>query len=389
LHTIYEYLFTALIIVTIVIAASTMLMSMSNPLKMVSEREQLKVTAEKLLGQMLLSTGEPEDWGTNLTSMTTFGLAKQSSTTRESFVLDPDKAQRLSLNASSPFAIAPENVSKLLKLGHTVDSRWVPDYGFAIEIFPVLNVTVRPAMSQEVPPGEGSKQWYTVIVANNEGLPVANANVTGRMYYVTSNHLSRYDQTWALTGVSGSCVIGFGEKKTELADMRALVVVADYYGTRIVKVARTTLEIGGASERSVPATLLGNDLILDGSYSPNGSNVIQVMVWRRGNQTVTADLASGLNAPIPAGSQNRYTVLQGGVEPSTVALVSIVNQTSTDYLAVGSVTVNLAWPNAYSTLSPAGQSSLGSFPLGVQLQRVVTIADQTYVFRLYVWRMVW
>jgi len=376
MHTIYEYLFTGLIIVAIVVASATMLTSISMPLKMISEREQLKVTTEKLLSQVLLSTGSAPladgtvtaDWGRNLNvagaDLTSFGLAKQSETTRESFVLDVDKVQRLNFSVNS-LRVEPRSVATSLQLGN--------DYGFALEIFPVLNVTVRP------PKVTGSSEEYPVLVRNNEGMPIPGASVTAEMYYIVNGYVANLSAS-SVSGTPkelGNFTVSFDTRgvsnKTAFERSKTLALSVDYEGTRSIQFRRY-------GTGTYDAYVLGDCLFHSGSAAKSSGSIFEVITYRRGSSSYFRNVTFTLtNATTAAdGGYARYQMSY--LEPSAIGFMF----DDGSKVWVASRSVFFYGPGGFSTIPSAS-----TFPLGSQLQRVVTIADQAYVFRLYLWRMSW
>ncbi|MEM2961173.1 MAG: hypothetical protein QXU67_06170, partial [Candidatus Bathyarchaeia archaeon] len=159
-----EYIITAIIIVSIVVASMTMVTSAVTPLRTIFEGDKLKIVAEKLLTQILLSAGSPVDWGSNasITSnqLKVFGLATQYETTREAYILDVDKVTRL--DASHPLYLNPQYVSELLNLDN--------EYGFALEIIPMLTIEASWALDSN-----GLK--VNVTVKNPESRFISGAKV--------------------------------------------------------------------------------------------------------------------------------------------------------------------------------------------------------------------
>jgi len=360
MHVIYEYLFTAVIVVSITVASSIMLTTVSTPLQLISEREQLKEATEKLLNQILLCAGEPGNWGSDTSvrdgNLAVFGLAIQGETTRKAYVLDVDKVLRLDPN--NPLYIHPSKVKNLMNLGR--------DYGFAIKIFPALNVSISPY--------EGLDK-FNVTVLNLENLPVSNANVTARIYYANvSNGIVTYSSTdnltRSLTDFDGKCLADFGKISSE---MKVLIIEINYYGMRVVRVFHVGKNV-------VPAYLIGQHLYVEQGYAVfplDESKAIEIMVFNRAGQSEIESLAYSLD-PMSQESLSEYVVTY--LEPNIVSIASVLENGGAYYLAVASKDVNLT----YSSIQEAP-----SFPWGYQIQRVVTIGGSTYFVMLHLWRMSW
>jgi len=357
---IYEYLFTAIIIVTMLLASSTMIGTLSGPSRSVSEKEQLKVAAQKIMTQILLDPGDPSDWGSNVdideSDLKTFGLAKHSETTREAYVLDPDKVYRLNdalllLNNTCSLYISPYRAINLLNLGY--------EYGFTLEIFPALNVSIAPKDSGK----------YEVSVSSDYGrLPIVGADVTARMYYydASSQKIASRDEDFitGLTGYDGKCALNFNET----SEMKVLILVIDYYGVRVVKVFPAGLNVKRAH-------LIGEHLFLSEDEDIS-NNAIQIIVTRKAGRYVIENVTSILNI-VPPGKFDLTSPEKFDL-PSTVAVLA-VSEDGTRLIFTSSE-VNLA----YSSIP-----GVWSFPFAYSVERSVVIGGSAYIVRLYLWRMSW
>jgi len=355
---IYEYLFTAVIIVTILLASSTMIEILSEPSRSVSEKEQLKVAAQKLMAQLLLDPGDPPDWGSNVTidesSLKAFGLAKYSETTREAYALDPDKVYRLNdalllLNNTRSLFIPPSRVINLLNLGN--------EYGFALEIFPALNVSIAP--------GKDSGKYEFSVSSEYGGLPIFGANVTATMYYYDASSqkiASKSTPPNLQTGIGGKCVVDFGSIPT--TEMKILTLVVDYYSVRVAKVFPAGLNVKRAH-------LLGDHLFLSEDETIS-NNAIQILMTRKAGRYVIENVTSILNMVSPGKFDLTY------VEPSAVAILAVSEDGTR--LIFTSKEVNLA----YSSIP-----GVWSFPFAYSVERSVIIGGSAYIMRLYLWRMSW
>ncbi|MBS7610504.1 hypothetical protein KEJ19_08155, partial [Candidatus Bathyarchaeota archaeon] len=210
-----EYIVTALIIVSIVVASMTMATSLVTPLRTIFEGDRLKMVAEKLLTQILLSEGFPADWGSKAgianNELKVFGLASQYETTREAYSLDIDKVARL--DASNPLYLSPEYASKLLNLGN--------EYGFALEFIPALTISASPNLN-----------GVEVTVKNHESQLVAGAKVAAKLYWVEPGGLYKSSTTLkATTDPTGMCKLKFSDI-SGILQSGVLIIYVDNYGTR-------------------------------------------------------------------------------------------------------------------------------------------------------------
>jgi hypothetical protein len=319
-----------------------MIRTVSEPLFGISEKEQLKVAAQKIMTQILLNPGEPADWGSNVEvdagSLKTFGLAKYGESTREAYVLDPDKVIRLTLPNTDPLYIPPSRVVELLNLGN--------DYGFAIELYPALNVDI-------------NKTSYEVsVTSEQDGLPIYFAKVYAKMYYYNESS-QRIESTFQIntnTWVDGKCIVDFGVP----AEKRILILVVDYYGVRITKV------VDLSETKLKRACLLDNCLYGAGDIS---DNAMEIMVNKKaGNYLIE-------NVIYSSGKD---------IEPSTVAVLAISKEGS-DFTYAFRLPGSEDPEEARLTYSSI--EGVWSYPFAYSVERSVIICGSAYIVRLYIWRM--
>ena len=342
---IYEYLFTAIIIVTILLASSTMIGTLSGPSRSVSEKEQLKVAAQKIITQLLLDTGDPSDWGSDVTidesNLKAFGLAKHGETTRDAYVLDPDKVLRL--DNTHPLFIHPSRIINLLNLGK--------EYGLTLEIFPAIKVNLTIDSNE-----------YKVKVSSEYGeLPIFGADVTARMYYASNGAINRSLTLTSQTRANGECTFNFGNISSE---MKVLILGINYYGVRVVKV----FPAGSVAK----AHFVGNHLFLNEAYNISGNEAYEIIVEKRDGGYMIEDVKFSLDKVGDVKFDLTY------VEPSTVAILAISEDGTK--LIFASKEVNLT----YSSIP-----GVWSFPFAYSVERSVVIGGSAYIVRMYLWRMSW
>lgn len=352
----YEYIFAAIVMIAILLAA-IFLTGISPPLyRSMSEVEQLKMVAQKIMTQTLLSPGEPEDWGENITvtkdNLLSFGLAVSTFFTREAFVLDTDKVQRLSRNLPAQFYIPPERVLELLNLG---SSEIGFEYGIKIEFIPALNITLRPGLNN-----------VSVSVVSEQSMPAANARVTIGAIFFGENGSLRLNQSSGKTNENGNCNLNLTFSSPAL-----LVAAVDHYGVQGVVVEN----VGSV----INAHFVGNFLIVDPSHQINiDKGAHQIFLTRLPNGSLSIRMVKyGLKLASGDGIENYNIYTMDGIEPYTVAVVALTND--------GNLVI--AWkevPRSYGFI--AGEVYP---PLSYMLERSVRIGLSTYTVRLRVWRMSW
>lgn len=337
---IYEYLFTSIIIVLMLVASSTMIGTVSEPLIGISEKEQLKVAAQKILTQILLNPGDPADWGSNFDvkaeSLKAFGLAKYGESTCEAYVLDPDKVLRLNLSVTDPLYIPSSRVLELLNLGY--------DYGFAMELYPAISVTV----------DETSNEVY--VTSRQDGLPIYYAKVHARLYFYNdvSQKIESTSQLDTTTGVDGKCAVNFGVS----AEKKILTLVVDYFGIRIMKV----VNLSGSNVKK--AYIIGNRLYGVGDVF---ENPMQIMVNKRAGSYAIESIA--------------YTPAKD-IEPSTVAVLGVEGS---DLVYASRLPISES--SKEDRLVYSSIEGFSSLPFAYSVERSVIICGSAYNIRLYLWRM--
>ncbi|MEM2960884.1 MAG: hypothetical protein QXU67_04705 [Candidatus Bathyarchaeia archaeon] len=345
---IHEYMFAAFAIISILLASSLMLTISSEPLKVVSERENLKAIAQSILTQIILSPGDPINWGSNTaingSNLKSFGLAYQSRTTKEAYVLDPDKISRL--NVANPFYISPLQVRDLLGLS--------AEYGFTIEVLPALdiNVSMRELGKYEVS-----------VRSTYDGMPIQNVNITARIYYLEYDgriHALPEDSSkYNVTGYDGKCNISFGELSGDLSAVAIFII--NYHSVRTVKVIGHNIKW---------AYLTGRVLSLN-------FTALEVIAHIKGERYEIEEI----NSEVGFMDEGLYAL--GYIEPKLVAVLAVVEESGS-----GEKSIVLAARDMSLTYGTVSLLS-ASLPLGFVIEKVVMVDEFSYILRLYVWRLVW
>lgn len=322
-----------------------MMAILSEPSIALSEREQLKVTAQKIMTQLTLDPGDPPDWGDNPAlgeeDLRSFGLAKHSETTRDAYVLDPGKVSRL--GGPSNLGISPSRAAELLNLGGS--------YGFRLEFRQALDVNVTRISASE----------FMVIVSTPFGsTPVAGANVTAAMYIYEGGFkaLEPIGGT-ARTGVDGRCTLGFEEAETGV-----IFLIVEHRGLRVVKV----IPVGSRVER---ARLLSNCLILGGDIELAGE-VLEIIPAYSDGVSALLNLTQVVSRVEAAHYRLSY------LEPGAEAVLAVSMDGSKLFYAPRAEELT------YSTMEGGSPS-----PFSYSLERSVVIGGSIYTLRLYIWRMTW
>jgi hypothetical protein len=346
---IYEYLFTAIIIVLILFSSSTMITIFSEPARSTSEKEQLKVAAQKLAAQVLLDPGDPLDWGSNLKvtvdSLKAFGLAKYGEVgdaySRDAYVLDADKVARLSLSRDNPLYVSPSAVINLLNLGF--------EFGFTFEILPALAVNISRTPNPN--------QYEVSVTSQYAEMPIAGADVTAKIYYYSNSEISCTEVESNITRYDGKCIIAFSSLIGNAVE-KVLTLVVDYYGIRVCKVF---------AETAKEARIVANQLFTQENVDLS-KGVTQILVNKKGSGYAIEDVTSILSQDY---------VLEY-IEPSAICMLAI------------SEDGNLLYASKEAALTYSSTPNMESYPpFTYSIERSVLISGSLYIFRLYVWRMSW
>ncbi len=172
MHAILEYLAIGVLIVLFLLVAFEVVNLVTGRLVLVKE-EQLYNVAERVMDKILLTPGDPPDWGTNPNgTLTDFGLALNG--TRTPYVVDPDKVMRLA-NLSTfpnPLLINSTEIASMLGLSEK--------YGFRLIMRPLLSINVTPLELYNVSSGSATPipSVIRIEVYNWYNFGVPGANVT-------------------------------------------------------------------------------------------------------------------------------------------------------------------------------------------------------------------
>ncbi|MEM1538365.1 MAG: hypothetical protein QXK12_01980 [Candidatus Nezhaarchaeales archaeon] len=343
----YDYAFTAAVIIALLLASISIVSRTPQPAINTSEVDQLKMVTQKIMAQLILNPGDPPEWGCNISiskdNLRSIGLAAYTVFTRNAYVLDLDKVQRLSKNLEGlDLYIPPSKMLKLLNLGM--------EYGIKLRFTPILNVIVTDK-------GNGV---FEVNVASELGLPVADVNVTARIFYEANGEIRGTDSLKNSTYGNGACTLNFGNVQTPAL----IVVAADYFGVQSVKIQG----IGNINK----AYFIGDLLILENQTI---DSLHQVFVSKYSNGSCF--IGNVACKVVEKSRASGYRVYKADfVEPNVVALLAVTNTLVVAYKEV---------PDSYSSIE-----SGNVYPaLSYTLERTVRIGLSTYILKIHVWRASW
>ena len=345
---IYEYLLAAIIVVLMLVAASTMVVTLTDPVRVASQKEQLKFTGEKVMNQLLLDPGSPIDWGSENVDpslLKTFGLAKVNGTSREAYTLDPDKVQRLDLNIGSSF-ISRQIASSLLNLENA--------YGFTFELNSTINMEI------EFLGFEGRENYNVSLTSEYGQIPIIGANVSAIVYYLDSGSISKTSQVLNSTDLAGSLVIDF--ETGAFSNPKVLVLVVDYLGLQSTKIFAPNSDVTFSQN-------LGREILNSRSLAISDT-LIEVFTPKLDGNYIISDFE--VNSSQIDSNSNYF--IDYMPEESMVGLIGVLDGNSM-------LVVFRDYELSYRTTPEIRSASLA-----YSLERTVHIGTKTYTATLYIWR---
>lgn len=208
---VYDYM-AAIVVITAIFVTCVVIVPYVNLRNLLAvDQQQLRNTALNTLNTVLLDTGDPTNWGSEVNGtfyfqpniVERFGLA--SATHSTSFLLDPDKVQRLDVNNSLGF-LHYDEMRALLRL---------QNYGFQFRITPIFSVTNLDGTKIDESNSPINKEAleqgvleYAIRVSYLNGPPINNATVLATAMF-TSQALGAGTGNKSIgpvwTDISGTC----------------------------------------------------------------------------------------------------------------------------------------------------------------------------------------
>jgi len=217
-----EYISAGLIICLVLGFAGQYAASMTFDKLSLIERDTTMGKADRVIDMLLLSTGQPADWGriNYYGEPEVLGLAIENSV--KLYQLDPGKVRKL--DVSSPEYIPPGRLRDLLGLSSS--------YYMAFKIFPFFNMTITPQVDNST---------FSVTVRNQWGVPVANVRVMGACLNVSTTDIGtdkiaqfldkslEAHYATSYTNIQGECLLSFA------APGSSIIVVSNQLNMESVK----------------------------------------------------------------------------------------------------------------------------------------------------------
>lgn len=379
-----EYLVAA--ILTLLIVSVTVSIFIPNILTRstyISE-SQLRIEAEKIANQLLLSPGDPPDWGVSAvypSEVKVLGLAVQGG---EPYELDINKLIRIYENSLSEISdkeqINLESMCRLLGI--------YGNYSISIKLTPALNVTVQKL----------SENTYEVTVKTHDDLPVANGLVNAvriTAYITCENNTVTYIEDPidpVYTDYNGSVTLEFTPLQVdELSSV--IVIYVDFYGVRTV--------FSYVEDTSLYGVIIGNDLYVghvDEDFDPENITTRKGRPENPGGGAIHLYPAALLVTPTtleptilyeghllpitPEGGARPYYKFElDGLENNAVMVLFVIKNQGVYRLVIAR--------RAYNYLD-VGVPTLAtsSVARGAHIRRTVNISGFLYYFDLTLWRVV-
>lgn len=382
--TLYDHLTAVIIIGALFVAAVIAVPTLSYVNLLYVDQQQLRNVALETLKTVLLDTGYPLDWGSdsfNQSDVERFGLALSESSS--SYVLDPDKVQRLVENNSLGW-LEYETVRQLLGL---------QGYGFSISILPPFNVTVKDVS----PPGL-KNQEFEVTVKFNDEKPIPNAVVEAHVVYsylvepgeteYDNKYAIHYTQGKALTKELGKCNI-----QTQIEDalgrvQENLLIVVKTTVADITTIT-TMYQEGSPPDDIAEINVVGDSMNLSRpeKYDPNAA------IWICDIAIITEDglirLYNGTQSDkLNYGSKDLWSKTFKGLKSmNPVFTVFDFNAVAKSGGRQGVLLIG-PYPNHIgSRVTHYGDAHQNPSSGGtVKLQRAVNISGMTYIVELMLWK---
>jgi hypothetical protein len=349
------------------------------------EEEQLNPLAERLLDKILLTPGEPLDWGNiyryDEDDITGFGLAYMKNGVINPYILDPDKISRI---AHPVFQLSPERISKLL--GLTWDGGNFK-YGFRLRITPALNITIIPDENKYI--RVGSDILYTafnITVKSYDGYPAANSKINA-IYLAAKIKEGKVEADYSLARIKtiadwrGESYLEFTVDQSSFKGYNKaafiFIVYASYSGVKSL----ATYNI--RTEDILNAAIIGKYLIVEfpSSYEPQGARFSRGVIQIGENVISEAKIENVSRGEsgwvINRGNYNYRVYEISGIDPSLSVDVLLVKWIGRYWLSV------IRYPPIVDYAAPSIAQGLKI----ATLHRYCKIGDLTYVTELSVWRM--
>jgi len=387
MHTVIEYVFTGLIIVLLIQATIQVSNVVVEPPSQIIWEQQLLSIAEYLEKQILLSPGDPPDWGVNYTltvkDLRSFGLAEKSS---KPYSLDADKIFRI-VDNETPLHIPSSEVIRILNIERRV--------GIRITLTPALNITITPLSSVSIG-GIDFAYRFRIHVSTHENIHSANAKVIGFYLLAYKNTTTLVDYyvhstQEVYTDWRGEAELNYASQINPLSDKNPvgylLVVSVDFYGLKAVKIYRNV------KGDVLNAKLYSNYLIVSFPMDekPKSARHMSDYVYEFGVSQGTSYSFTILKISNETNGHAGQVINRGAKKYRVYALSYVYPETMFVMFTVktsGKYYCVTAFPSFENTTVLLGPLIPPSGVSIVNIRRLVYINGASYYVDIQVWRMV-
>ena len=399
MHATLEYIGVALLLVFVVLVAQYSAANFLRDTAHVRE-EQLYTVAERVMDKVLLTPGDPPDWGGNFEeyngSLNDFGLAQFG--TRVPYDLDPDKVIRLANHTQLPNPLY-------------VNSSWIGEllalegYGFVLEMIPFLDHYIEVLDYYEIPGhSEDLPSKFRVELVNQFDVGIPGANVTGIYALVKvesgagggdAAEIAAVLVEHGSTNVRGECILDFSD---ELEDFFSEVPPGQaraYLGIAIIHTnwhGFVAVDAYSTAPEDAPATgyVVGEYIIVekDVELIPRAALIVKDEVIQAIPEYESLLIVAAVELEGP--ENPAYRVINRGAFRYRVYKVEYVERLSSHIILIAQ------WRGQYIPIVISRvprieiRSGVGAYGAAnvVRLTRLARLFTYPYVVRLVVWREV-
>ena len=385
-HAVYDHLVAILVVGAIFVGAVVVVPSLNYSNLLAVGQQQLRNTALNVFNAMLLDTGYPADWGSQVNgtfyfhsdAVKRFGLA--SATDSTFYLLDPDKVLRLD-EANPLGSLSYEEMRGLLGL---------QNYGFSFRIIPPFNVTNADGTKIDsdhtpikfVDPPTNSTLQYAVRISYLDGSPVPNAIIEATVVYTKGEDFNIAILDPAPTNALGTC-----EKQVLLSLSNPDYVIVILRIT-VAQVSSILVTFGkDASVYVADINLVGDSVILTKAKDPSNEDVKINEIFVYGSSGELFSLYNGTTDDHFNTGKGQHTLWNKAFDglseydPTILIFNFEAVEGGRKEIVVAGPYQNLLGYTIFEYGSPVGSASAA-----VRLQRIVLISSMTYTVELWLWK---
>lgn len=321
---------------------------------------QLQGSARNVLDKLLLTPGDPYNWGVDLSINSTdsnglrdFGLGGSLSF-NTLYRLGPSKVERL-VNTSTidnPYYIPPDRIAQIMGIEK--------EFGFSLTLEPVLQISDRIV-----------NKTIRIQVTTPETIPVPNVNVTSILIRLNAANEEEFETATSATDWNGTAILDFSG--VDNFESVAYIILSDYYNIR-------TRAVGGSNVTE--AVLIGNNIVV--KY-PEGTDLSEIISSSRsplyvvGNRTYLGDFegSSPASAYQLESSGKTFVIYPLSNADPDISLATFITEINGETKLVAAFR---PFPTTYETGPVAGSTRH-------TLTRLVEVAGVSMRVKFQIWRL--